>query len=257
MIKKKMLAQVLLAASLVFGGVGVLDIPKVEAATAEVERSVSLRTAPSTSADRIRYLRAGETLQIVTKVNYYWYKVKDSRGQNGYVSSSSRYLNVGGNSDGTTVESGSKAPTSKRIQNVIAAGKSYLGTPYEFGSSRFNTRTFDCSDFVRQAFKEGAGITLPSNSREQAAYVKRKGNTTRYWSKLKPGDIMFFMSYRGTDAADYRGIDKSKQRITHDGIYLGNGKILHTFSRSLGGVRIDSIDNKHWEYRFIFGGSAL
>lgn len=40
-------------------------------------------------------------------------------------------------------------------QQVIEAGKKYMGTPYEFGSNRSNTRTFDCSDFVRQAFWEG------------------------------------------------------------------------------------------------------
>jgi peptidoglycan DL-endopeptidase CwlO len=142
-------------------------------------------------------------------------------------------------------------------QKVIAAGKRYLGTPYEFGSSRSNTRTFDCSDFTRQAFLDGARIRIPSDSRSQADYVKRIGKTSRYWSKLKPGDLMFFMSYKGFKPSAYYGINKSKQRITHVGIYLGNGKILHTYSKESGGVKISSIDNTHWEYRFIFGGSAI
>ncbi|NHN33309.1 C40 family peptidase [Paenibacillus agricola] len=142
-------------------------------------------------------------------------------------------------------------------QKVISAGKAYLGTPYEFGSSRSNTRTFDCSDFVRQAYLEGAKIKLPADSRSQAEYIKKNGNVTTDWRKLKPGDVMFFMSYRGSDASDYRGIIKNKQRITHNGIYLGNGKILQTYSKESGGVRIDTIDNKQWEYRFLFGGSVL
>jgi cell wall-associated NlpC family hydrolase len=142
-------------------------------------------------------------------------------------------------------------------QNVIRSGLNYLGTPYLFGSSRSNTNTFDCSDFVRQAYKEGANLILPSNSRTQGAYIKDKGSVTTDWRKLKPGDIMFFMSYKGSDKSDYNGVNKSKQRITHNGIYLGNGKILHTYSTKSGGVRIDSIDNKHWEYRFLFGGSVL
>lgn len=142
-------------------------------------------------------------------------------------------------------------------QKVIEAGKDYMGTPYEFGSSRSNTKTFDCSDFVRQAFMDGAGIILPKNSRTQAEYVKELGNTTTNWRQLKPGDILFFMSFKGTDRSDYAGIDKSRQRITHNGIYLGNGKILHTYSNESGGVRIDNIEGKHWEYRFVFGGSAL
>lgn len=150
-----------------------------------------------------------------------------------------------------------QSTTTQARQKIISAGMKYLGTPYEFGSSRFNTRTFDCSDFVRQAYLEGANIKLPSNSRTQAAYIKQNGRVTTDWRKLKPGDVMFFMSYKGLDASNYKGIDKSKQRITHNGIYLGNGKILQTYSKESGGVRIDTIDNKHWEYRFLFGGSVL
>lgn len=157
--------------------------------------------------------------------------------------------------DKTMTESFASASTVS--SKVINAGKKYLGTPYEFGSNRTTTRTFDCSDFVRQAYKEGAGITLPSNSRTQADYVKKIGKTTTNWKQLNPGDIMFFMSYKGNDRSNYANINKAKQRITHNGIYLGNGKILHTYSNESGGVRIDSIEDKHWEYRFIFGGSAL
>ncbi|WP_176220814.1 C40 family peptidase [Cohnella massiliensis] len=142
-------------------------------------------------------------------------------------------------------------------QNIINKGLKYLGTPYEFGSSRSNTRTFDCSDFVRQAYKEGAGITLPPDSRSQGAYVKNNGYYTTNWRDLKPGDIMFFMSYKGSKDSDYKGIDKSKERITHNGIYLGNGKILQTYSVKSGGVRIDSIAGTQWEKRFLFGGSVL
>ncbi|UUZ86488.1 C40 family peptidase [Paenibacillus sp. P26] len=133
----------------------------------------------------------------------------------------------------------------------MSAGKKYLGTPYEYASSRSNTNTFDCSDFVRQAFKDALGITLPSDSRGQASYVKAKGNITTDWHNLKPGDLMFFMDYKGTKASAYPA-DKSNQRISHVGIYLGNGQILHTYSKTSGGVRIDSIAGKHWEYRFVF-----
>jgi hypothetical protein len=54
-----------------------------------------------------------------------------------------------------------------------------------------------------------------------------------------------------------KGVDKLSERITHDGIYLGDGKILQTYSKDSGGVRIDSIEGTHWEKRFLFGGSPL
>ncbi|HZG87144.1 C40 family peptidase [Paenibacillus sp.] len=144
-----------------------------------------------------------------------------------------------------------------RREAVINAGKKYMGRPYEFGSSRTSTRTFDCSDFVRQAYLEGVKIKLPGDSRSQAAYAKSNGRIVRRWQDLKPGDIMFFMSYRGSKASNYKGIDKMKQRVTHDGIYLGNGKVLHTYSKESGGVRIDDFRGRHWEYRFLYGGSIL
>lgn len=149
---------------------------------------------------------------------------------------------------------------SDRAKNIIEKGMKYFGTPYKFGSSRSNTETFDCSDFVRQAFKEGTGIILQGNSRTQAEYVKKIGKTTTDWRQLKPGDIMFFITYKGSKSSSYAGMRRNQQSSAtnhHNGIYLGNGKILHTYSEKSGGVRVDSIEGKHWEYRFVFGGSAL
>lgn len=68
---------------------------------------------------------------------------------------------------------------------------------------------------------------------------------------------MFFMSYRGSKASDYAGVNKNTARITHDGIYLGNGKVLQTYSKESGGVRIDIIEGTQWDKRFLFGGSVL
>ncbi|SMF25366.1 Cell wall-associated hydrolase, NlpC family [Paenibacillus barengoltzii] len=250
---KKKLAMALLVPTFIAGTISLgQDSASAAKDDAVIVKSVNFRDKPSLSSERIRYLQAGEHVNILERVNPYWYKIKDGQGQTGYVTTQSRYISVGGASSGETAQTA--AGTAK---NVIEAGIKYLGTPYEFGSSRSNTRTFDCSDFVRQAFKDGAGIILPGNSRTQAEYVKKIGKTTTNWRDLKPGDIMFFMSYKGSKSSNYSGIDKSAQRITHNGIYLGNGKILHTYSVKSGGVRIDSIEGKHWEYRFVFGGSVL
>ena len=181
----------------------------------------------------------------------------------GYVSARKKYINVsaGGSAGSGPAPAVSKpvggAAPSQQAERVIAAGMKYLGTPYEFGSDRSTTTTFDCSDFVRQAFIDGVGLKLPADSRSQGQYLKNKGGVITDWTKLKPGDVMFFMSYRGSKPSAYAGVDKSTARITHNGIYLGNGKVLHTYSKEAGGVRIDDLANRHWEYRFLFGGSVL
>lgn len=220
--------------------------------TGVIVSSVSLREGPSTSFDRIRYVSKGETVRILGMPSEYWYEVEDKHGNVGYISTNVKYITADYKPPVIAPEDVPAA-----IQRIIDAGMRYLGTPYEFGSSRWTTETFDCSDFVRTAYLEGAGITLPSDSRAQGDYIRNRGRTTTDWTKLKPGDIVFFMSYQGSKASDYAGIDKSKATITHDAIYLGNGQLLHTYSNESGGVRTDSMDGTAWEHRFLFGGSAL
>lgn len=232
----------------------VSSVSTPNAATGTIQKSVSFRTGASVSASRIRFLQAGEQVVIVSQPNGSWYEIKDSSGQAGYVSSQSQYISISGSSGGSP---GTTAPSTGSVESVIAAGLKYLGTPYEYGSSRSTTATFDCSDFVRQAFLDGVGIKLPADSRGQGEYVAQRGKAVTDWRQLKRGDIMFFMSYKGSKASAYAGTNKSSATITHDGIYLGDGKILHTYSNEAGGVTISSIVGTHWEYRFLYGGSAL
>ncbi|WP_231594083.1 C40 family peptidase [Paenibacillus algorifonticola] len=235
----------------------VSSVSSSHTATGTIQKSVSFRTSASLSASRIRFLQAGEQVAIISRPNSSWYEIRDSSGQAGYVSSQPQYISVSGSSGGSGGSSGTTAPSTGSVESVIAAGLKYLGTPYEYGSSRSTTTTFDCSDLVRQAFLEGVGIKLPADSRGQGEHVAQRGKAVTDWRQLKRGDIMFFMSYKGSKASAYSGTNKSTATITHDGIYLGDGKILHTYSNESGGVTISSIAGTHWEYRFLYGGSAL
>src|SRR6476660_9769821 len=131
--KKQLLAFALIP-SLIFGAVTV-PLPKAASAatTGEVVSSVSFRQSPNVNSPRIRYLKKGEPVSIIEKVNAYWYRVQVTNGQIGYVSTSSKYIKASGQS--TTPANGG-GTTSEKIQKVIAAGKKYIGTPYEYGSSR-------------------------------------------------------------------------------------------------------------------------
>lgn len=124
-------------------------------------------------------------------------------------------------------------------ERVIQAGLKYVGTPYEYNSSRSSTATMDCSDFVRRTYYDATGKWIPGNSRTQAAYVREYGKLTTNWRNLKRGDLMFFIS---------------SGRIFHVAIYMGDGRILHsTPSR---GVHVGSMTS-YWNSRFYFGGNIL
>ncbi|USG63946.1 C40 family peptidase [Brevibacillus ruminantium] len=152
-----------------------------------------------------------------------------------------------------------KQPSDNNIESngdkVIKAGKKYLGTPYEYGSSRSTKDTMDCSEFTMWAYKEGLGIDMGrGGAKSQANFVKANGHYTYDKSQLKKGDLVFFMSYRGWKQSDYKGVDPLKQSITHVGIYMGDDKLLQTYSKESGGVKITDFSNTHWEYRFVMGG---
>jgi cell wall-associated NlpC family hydrolase len=252
---KKGFALLIFMSIVVLYGGGLIHQHQAEASgQALIQQTVSLRTGPNVVSQRIRYIQRDEVVTVLDRHNSYWYRVKDQYGQIGYVSSNQRFISFNTNSVQVT---SNRSTSAKFVDKVIDVGLSYWGTPYEFGSSRANNNTFDCSDFVRVAFKEAVGVNLPSDSRKQAAYVKETNGVSTNWQQLKRGDLMFFMSYRGSRAADYSGIQRWNERVTHVAIYLGNGKLLHTWSKSSGGVRIDSLVNKHWEHRFLFGGCAL
>jgi len=144
------------------------------------------------------------------------------------------------------------------VNNVVGKAWDYYGTPYEYGSDRNTDVTFDCSDFVRWVHLWTVGMDLPKTSASQYEYVKKFSK--RHYTDLnqaKRGDVLFFMSYKGWKPEDYKGINVKAQPVAHNGIYVGNGILLHTASQKTGGVRFDTIKGSHLEYRFIGGGNII
>ncbi|MNO40133.1 putative endopeptidase p60 precursor [compost metagenome] len=146
----------------------------------------------------------------------------------------------------------------KYVENVIQSAKSFLGTPYVYGSDRTEPSSFDCSDFTRWVFLSAVGIDLPWDSRSQAAYVKAfSPKTYTSLKEAKRGDLLFFSSYRGNKASDYKGLTEAERTVSHLGIYLGNGRIIHCASKKSGGVNTHPLTWRQLNNRFLFGGGIL
>ncbi len=89
---------------------------------------------------------------------------------------------------------------------------------------------FDCSGFVRYVFRHSLGQDLPHSSASQyrlGAAVAR--------SAMKVGDLVFFRTHG--------------KRISHVGIYLGDGRFIHSPSSGKR-VSISSLDERYWSKRF-------
>lgn len=118
-----------------------------------------------------------------------------------------------------------EAAAASKADQVIETGKNFLGVPYKFGAKSGITNEFDCSSFTQYAFAQN-GIDIPRTSRKQSTageFVPR--------DQLQPGDLVFFYS-----------------PIHHVGIYIGDGKVLHTYGKP--GVTISDMNSGWWDSHY-------
>lgn len=109
--------------------------------------------------------------------------------------------------------------------DVVRTAIDVLGTPYEWGGTAANG--FDCSGLIQYAYGQH-GVRLPRISRDQA----RVGTVvTPVVEALQPGDILLFSAAPGAG-------------VTHVGMYVGEGKFIHSASS---GVKISRLDGKDSE----------
>jgi hypothetical protein len=110
---------------------------------------------------------------------------------------------------------------------LLVVAREYLGKPYRFGAAG---EAFDCSGLVYSA-AAALGLAIPRSARDQF----RIGEAVAR-EKLRPGDLVFFRTYR-------RG-------PSHVGIYAGGGKFLHAARRGRR-VRVDRLDDPYYASRFL------
>lgn len=118
-----------------------------------------------------------------------------------------------------------------KIQSLLKGAMSLMGTPYRWGGTSPDSG-FDCSGLVGYVFRNTLGIELPRISREMA---RGEGELIRDRAALNPGDLVFF---------------GRKGRVNHVGIYVGEGRFLHSPSTGKD-VRVDSMTSGYWSEKFM------
>jgi cell wall-associated NlpC family hydrolase len=203
------------------------------------------------TAPVVRLLRAGETLTVVDQTNRWWTLVRDQHDKTGYVTTRPTYVAwspsiMPSHTPSLPASLPASLPSSQRIQALIDTAMRFIGTPYEWGSDSKTTDTFDCSDFVRTMYAQAVGIVLPRQSSAIAAYVRTFAPIHTEWASISRGDIVFFKAY-----------GSSSNTVTHVAIALGDGRIIHTYSKESNGVRIDTIAGRSWERRMLFAATLV
>jgi peptidoglycan DL-endopeptidase CwlO len=117
------------------------------------------------------------------------------------------------------------ARTSRMATRLTRSALRFLGTPYVFGGESPNG--FDCSGYVQYVFAR-FGVKIPRMADSQYYAGKRISG------RLSPGDLVFFQTYLPGPS--------------HVGIYLGNGKFVHSAGR---GVKVTSLSDSYYAPRYL------
>lgn len=198
-------------------GDAALAIAEKEVETVATVNTTTLRVREDTSTDSaiVSLVGEGEDL-VVEKIVDDWYKVEVD-DQKGYIS-------------GDYVTISQKLPTASSVEelengtgvsdtrvSLVQYALQFVGNRYVWGGTSL-TNGIDCSGFTMQIYAR-YGISLPHHAASQPGYGTRISA-----SDAQPGDLFFY---------------GSGSTISHVGIYIGNGQIVHA-SNARTGIKISS-----------------
>ena len=112
------------------------------------------------------------------------------------------------------------------IPDSIELAKRFLGLPYLWGGR--SSYGFDCSGFTQMLLR-ARGVNMPRDADQQAAW---KGVTPVERKDLQPGDLLFFGS--------------APAKITHTGMYIGDGQFIQAATNGHPVVQIARLDDPPW-----------
>jgi gamma-D-glutamyl-L-lysine dipeptidyl-peptidase len=117
------------------------------------------------------------------------------------------------------------------IPQTIALAKRFMGVTYTWGGT--SSFGFDCSGFVQMLMRQ-RGYTIPRDASLQVAWdgvshIERKD--------LQPGDLLYF--------------GEGLEKVTHTGMYIGNGEFIHDTVHERPMVQISRLDDAPWTKLFV------
>jgi len=112
------------------------------------------------------------------------------------------------------------------VEEVIALAKRFAGLPYLWGGT--TTFGFDCSGFTQMLYRR-RGIAIPRDSGPQSGW---EGGRPVERDRLQPGDLLFF--------------GDEPNRVSHTGMYIGDGEFVHATAHDRPAVQVSSLDEPYW-----------
>lgn len=211
----------------------------VPAAAAERETGISgsmvaVRSGASEYAAVIGWLPDGETVKVLDS-KYAYYRI-DCYDMTGYIhkelveQTEEGYVLCAQTGHGDTA-AWMELPQEKvlRLQEMLCdTALSMRGVPYVWGGT--TPRGFDCSGFTQYVYRRN-GLTISRTCEGQlsAGMIVAKED-------LQPGDLILFQGTAGVSG------------VSHVGMYLGDGKLIHAGSR---GITVVELANSYFTRHYM------
>jgi cell wall-associated NlpC family hydrolase len=132
-------------------------------------------------------------------------------------------------------DGGARAGPATLADSIVATATEAMGRPYTFGGTGAGGGGFDCSGLIQYAYGKH-GITLERRSTDQARQGRKIDRKLRL---LAPADILTFSNRGG--------------QVTHVGLYIGEGRFIHSATR---GVQVSILSaedpyGRWWHKRWV------
>lgn len=151
-------------------------------------------------------------------------KKTTSRGSSGYIKDSNKTETI------TVLPDYSKEHIDAMGMELVEEARSWIGTPYVFGGQ--DKSGTDCSGLVMEIYRKVCWIKIPRTTINQKQYCTEMAR-----NRANIGDLIFFGQAEG-----------SGNDVTHVGLYIGKGEMIHASSSR--GVMVSNVDQGYWGKRF-------
>jgi cell wall-associated NlpC family hydrolase len=117
------------------------------------------------------------------------------------------------------------------VDEVIALARRFVGLPYLWGGT--STLGFDCSGFTQLLYRR-RGIEIPRDSGPQSRW---EGAEPVERGELEAGDLLYF--------------GEAPDKVSHTGMYIGDGEFIHATAHGRPAVQVSRIDEPYWDELFV------
>lgn len=176
--------------------------------------TLNIRKGPSIHTNVVGRVYSQNSYKVVEEYDN-WIKIQIGADTEGFVHAD--YVNIIIGLD-TPLISDDYINLSETRRNLINLAYQHLGGKYVWGGTKLGVGV-DCSGFMLRLY-ETEGMKLLRTAREQVTMGREVSV-----EEMKPGDLVFFYI--------------NKNYISHVGMYVGDGKMIHAASAERG-IRIDA-----------------